>query len=496
MTETIKIELKKQNLFIVAIIVLFVVLTLPTLFRFYSGNDSLIGTESYYHYRAARNLAQKETQDFFNPSAEIQDTAYYPRSYFFNPYHYLLVLASKVISLVTASRVLPFIFGILTVLIFNQILKEFIEEKHKRHIILILLIINPAFIYTYTVSNPHSSAIFFTLLGIYFFTRKGKHNFIFSVLLFLIVSLFSLFNTITALLLLLAYIITKKKMQNRFLLIVFLLAILSLTQKTGAYYNYNYLPDLSVISNIFSELGGMTGFGIFSIILAVYAIISCWKEKAGFIYFLLLAVLLAATIFFTGNMSNSYLMFFIAIAGGIGFIKLYALEWHAPTLKNFAILILLCGLLFSTTAYMTRLVSLEPDQNTIESLDWLSKNTFKDSFVLSHYSNGHLISTIARNPVLTDSVLTSSYDQNFLYKVQDSIFHSRKLEDAKKLLEAYNIRYIYITPQMKTGQVWSKPNEELLFLLTSKSTFEQVYDKEGTEIWKVINTTGVENAAH
>lgn len=496
MTETIKIELKKYNLFVIAMIVLFVVLTLPTLFRFYSGNDSLIGTESYYHYRAAKNLAQKGLQIVFDSTTETQDTAYYPRNYFFNPYHYLLVFTSKIFSLITASRVMPFILGILTVLVFNQLLKQFIKEKYKRHIILIMLVINPAFIYTFTISNPHSAALFFTLLGFYFFIKEGKHNFFISVLLFLIVSLFSFFNAITALLLLLAYILTKKERQNRFLLIVFVLAIFSITQKTGIYYNYNYLPDLNVISNIFSELGGAVGFGIFSIVLAVYAFVSCWNEKSEFIYFLMLAIILAATIFFAGNMSNSYLMFFVAIAAGIGFIKLYELDWQVMTVKNLTILIIICGLLFSTAAYMTRIVSLEPDKNTVESLNWLSKNTFKNHFVLSHYNNGHLISTIARNPVLTDSVLTSNYNQNFLYKVQDSILHSRRLEDAKKLLEAYNIKYIYITPQMKSGLVWSKPNEELLFLFTSKSTFEKVYDKEGIEIWKVLNTTGAENAAH
>jgi hypothetical protein len=487
--DEIKINLKKYNLFVLAIVLLLVVLAFPTFVRFYEDNDSLVGSESYYHFRAAAKLLSTDSYSIFTPPEDIQDISFSPRSYFFNPYHFLLAFASKVVSLHTASRIVPFLLGIFSMLIFNLILKRFINEDYKRHIILILLIINPAFIYTFTVSNPHAAAIALSLLGIHFFLREKRYNLILSALCFAVVSLFSIFNTLLVVLILLAYILIRKHKHSWFTIILFVLAIFSFTRRASFFYNYAFSPDVNVVGNLFSDLGGIIGFGIFTIILAVYGIVSNWKHKSDFMPFFLLSVALLVSLFFIGNLANMYIMFFVTIAAGIGFVRLYELKWNVLTVKNLTLLILACGLIFSATSYMTRLTAMPPDKATIESLDWLGDHAFKDEFILSHYDNGYLISTVARNPVLVDSLSASDYDQQFLYKVQDTLFYSRKLPQTKQLLEAYKIKYIYITPEMKQGLVWSKPNEGLLFLLTSKSTFNKVYEKDDIEIWEVINTT-------
>jgi hypothetical protein len=489
MVSDININLKKSNILLFVVIVMFIVLSLPTFIRFYQGNDSLIASEPYYHFRAAKELLKAGDYNPFSTDDAVQDMSYSPREYFFNPYHYLLVYATKIVSLATASRIVPFLLGILTVFIFNLILRRFMEDTYKRHIILALLVLNPAFIYTFTVSNPHAAAILLSLVGFYLFMREGKHNLVLSVLCFVVVSLFSLFNTLLVIFLLLAYILSTKQMQSRFIITLFILAIFSFAKKMSLYYNYTYTPNINVFSNLFSDLGSIIGFGIFSIVLAVYGVTSYWKKKSDFIYFFILSLLLIASLFFVGNVSSMYLMFLVAIAAGIGFVKLYDLQWTVPVLKNLALLILICGLLFSTASYMKRMSSIPPDSNTIESLDWLGSNTFKDGFVLSHYDYGYLVSTVARNPVLADSLSISDYDQRFAYKVQDSMFYSRRLKDTKQLFENYNIQYVYVTPEMKSGLVWRKSNEGLLFLFTNNRTFSNIYKKDGFEIWEVINTT-------
>ena len=487
--EDININLKKCNVFVIVIVSLFIVLTLPTLIRFYEGNNSLIGSEPYYHFRAAKALLKEGSYNLFSPPSDVQDISYSPRNYFFNPYHYLLVYTSAFVSLQTASRIVPFVLGLISVLLFNLILKHFISENYKRHIILLLLVINPAFIYTFTASNPHSAAIVMTLLGFFFFIRDGRYSLVLSALCFAVVSLFSLLNTLIILLLLLAYILTRREKQSRFVIMVFVLAFFSFARKAAFFYNYSYMPDVNVVGNFLSDLGGLIGFGIFSIVLAVYGVSSSWRVKSSFIHFFFLALLLIASLFMIGNIANMYLMFFVAVSAGLGFVRLYELKWHVTAVKNLTILILVCGLLFSAASYLTRVVEMPPDKSAIESLDWLGSNVFKTDFVLSHYDNGHLISTVARNPVLTDSFSASDYDQEFLYKVQDSMFYGRKLKQTKQLFDIYKVKYIYITPEMKEGLVWSRPNEGLLFLFTSKSTFRQIYDKDGYEIWEVINTT-------
>ncbi|HII72040.1 TPA: hypothetical protein HA265_04765 [Candidatus Woesearchaeota archaeon] len=69
------------------------------------------------------------------------------------------------------------------------------------------------------------------------------------------------------------------------------------------------------------------------------------------------------------------------------------------------------------------------------------------------------------------------------------MFYSRKLDDTKKLFQAYNVKHVLVDPEMKDGFVWSKPNEGLLFLFTNKETFEKIYDQDGVEIWEVKNST-------
>ncbi len=483
--------LKRYNLFVFAVLALFIVLVLPTFTRFYESNDSLIGSEPYYHLRAAKRLMQEQSINIFTPPEGIPDSSYSPRDYFFNPYHYMLVFTSRFTSLANASRILPFVLGLISVLLFNLILKSFVTEDYKRHLILLMLALSPAFIYTFTISTPHSAAIVISLAGLCFFIREGRYNLALSILCFALVALFSLFNTILIILVMLAYVLTKRKMQNRFIALLFLLAIFSFAKRVSFYYNYTFSPNLNIVSNLSSDLGGIIGFGIFSIALAIYGVAAHWKNKSSFLAFFFLSILLMLSLFFAGNVANMYLSFFVAVAAGIGFVRLCEMPWSVRTVKNLTLLIVICGLLFSSVSYLSRLSSMEPNPDIVDALVWLGDNTFKDRFVLSHYDEGFRISTIARNPVIVDSLQTAEYDQKFLYKVQDSIFYSRKLKDVKPLFQVYNIQYIFVTPEMRSGLVWSKPDEGLLFLFTSKSTFKKVYDKKGVEIWEVLNATGV-----
>ena len=488
-SENFRIDLRNYNIFLWVMVALFVVLVVPTFMRFYSGNDALIGSEPYYHFTAARELLRKGSFDFISPPIGVRDMAFNDRFFVFSPYHYLLVYFSQFFSLMTVSRIVPFVLGILSVFLFNLILKRFFEEDYKRHVVLLVLVLNPAFIYTFTVSNQHSAAIAFSLAGFYFFMRQGRFSLVFSLAFFGVVSLFSLFNALLVILLLFAYILSRHEFQSRFVVSVLFLALFSLAKRLSFFYNYSFAPDVNFVGNLLSDLGGLIGFGMFTVVLAVYGVCSWWKEKGYFIYFFVISLVLMMSLYFIGNVANMYLMFFMAVAAGTGFIMLYDSKWNVVAVKNLTLLILVCGILFSSASFMTRLASMDPDPSAVESLVWLSDHAFKDEFVLSHYSNGYLISAISRNPVIADSFINSEYDQRFLYKVQDSIFYSSKLNTVKPLLAAYGVKYVYVTPEMRSGQVWSRPDEGLLFLFTSQSTFRKVYDKDGYEIWDVLNTT-------
>ncbi len=137
---------------------------------------------------------------------------------------------------------------------------------------------------------------------------------------------------------------------------------------------------------------------------------------------------------------------------------------------------------------MNRMTELEPNTELMDALYWMKTNTEKQGFILTHYENGFLVEAIAENPVLADSYLNSNYKQKFMYKVEDSIFYSRKLNEAKKLFKIHKIRYILVDKNMKEGFVWSKKDEGLLFLFTSEKTFSKLYDKNDVQVWEVEDT--------
>lgn len=480
-------KLRKRNVFAIMLIMLLVVLLVPTLSRFYVGNSSFVGSEPYYHYHITNELSKTGSVNIFDPPGGVEDKSYSERDVVFTPFHYLLAYLSYFISLAGAIRVLPLILGILSVLVFNMILKRFIDVDYKRHVILLLLVINPAFIYAFTVANPHCAAIFFTLLGFYLFMIDGKLFFWLSAMCFIVLSFFSLFNILLALLLIFSYVLYSRKRYNRMIVLFLFTIIASFASKVSLYYNYTYTPKLNILSNLFSDLGGFIGFGIFTIILAWYSIFSGWKNKSAFFPFFVLGLVLFFSLFIVGNIANMYLAFFVAFAAGVGLVRLYETDWAVKELRNLTLLVLFCGLLFSCASYVNRLAVSPPYESDIDALAWLGSNSFKDGFVLSSYQNGYFISTVARNPVLADSFASSSYDQRFLYKIQDSIFESRKLLEVTSLLDSYNIDYVYVDEAMRSGQVWSRDGEGLLFVLRDKEHFEKVYDEGGVTIWRVIS---------
>jgi hypothetical protein len=197
-------------------------------------------------------------------------------------------------------------------------------------------------------------------------------------------------------------------------------------------------------------------------------------------------VFILISYFYVGEGFFMYLAFFIALAAGEGFLRLAERDWSLPMLKNLTLIIIVCGVIFSTISYADRMIDAEPSPETLHSLELLEKASKAGEIVLTHPKYGYYIESVANRKVFADSLSTDNYDQNFLYKVVDSIFTSRSLEDTETLLRTYNIRFVWITPQMKQGLVWNKEEEGLLFLLEKSETFKKVYSTYDYDIWEVV----------
>jgi len=170
----------------------------------------------------------------------------------------------------------------------------------------------------------------------------------------------------------------------------------------------------------------------------------------------------------------------------MGIIEINQTKWESGIIKYLTIILLISGLVFSGLSFLSKIPQLPPSKDMINSLEFLRDRTNPGDIIFSHQNNGILINSIARRPNIID--LNSAYAPNVKERLKDSktLFYTRDFEIAKSVIEKYNIKYVYITPDMKNGLVWNEPEEGLLFVLEfSGNNFKKVYNNNEVEVWRV-----------
>ena len=481
-------KLTGKNTLVYVILAAVIVLLIPHLVRFLFYNNIMIGDEPYYHATIAKQIIEQKSL-IHNPD------------YVFNPYHLVLASAGYFIGVELASKLIPFLLGLLSVLIFYLILKEFKMSIEERLFVLLILIVSPAFIYLSVISNTHSVPVFLTLLGMYLLFKKNIFLTILSLLAFAAAIPFGIFNALLVITIILAYLVEEKQKEKIpskskkpsfsfkskkaavFLFVLFIISVLCFPlyfqQKTKV------LPAENMLQSSISDFGALIGISVFNILLAIMGFVLMWKKKKehSFIFLLLLIIIISS--FYAKNIII-YLAFVFSVFAGYTFVKIRDMDWEIKIIKNLTILLIICGLIFSTVSYLNRISNMQPDKEIIKSLDWLKHYSEPDEIVFSHYSKGFWVNAIAERPAVTDKML--EYYPYAKERFNDSleIFYSRNLKNTRVLLNKYNISYIWIDNEMKQGLVWEKKQQGLLFLFRNNETFKNIYNNQGIEIWEII----------
>ena len=225
--------------------------------------------------------------------------------------------------------------------------------------------------------------------------------------------------------------------------------------------------------------------GVFKIMLAIIGLMIIWTKKKENSWLLLLLGLSVISLFFN-NLNIIYTSFILSYFAAVGFKSLIKREWKVETLKYLTIITLILGMLFSTVSYMSLISSSDPSSEQIEGLMWLKENSMNEGFVLSHYSNGFWIETIAERRVIMDSYFEHTKGINEIYDNTKRMFHSRNLDNSLKLMKDLDIRYIWIDKEMRDGLIWEREGEGLLFLLNNKEKFRKAYSSKNIDIYEVI----------
>ncbi|MBI2546261.1 hypothetical protein HYV81_03715 [Candidatus Woesearchaeota archaeon] len=473
----------RRNLFIFTLVAGTLILLLVPLMRMLYFNALLVGDESYYHARIAQSIIKSGIP-------ERDEAILGGRPYVIEPYHVVLSWIGYIIGIEFASQLLPFLSGVIALLLFFLILQQLSIQYEQQFYILLALILSPPFLGIFTYSNPAALSILFSLAAICLFIKEDMLYFTLSFFFLIASSLFSLIAPLVTLLVLLSYALYRKKLLRHY----FLLAVVTMTfiavYAAVIYWNYGLPQNTELlredfIQRMLSDLGGKFGFSIFSLILCSIGIAFTWDRKKQLApIYIGTALLFFLAVFY--SLAIVYLNFIVSIFSGISIHRLLKRTWMLYLIKELTILAIFCGLLFSATSYINRLAITNPSTEVVESLVWLNGNSRRNEVVLSHYTKGYWIEYLAERKVMTDSNIGYILDAPERLEASNSIFMNRSLRDVKKRLNLYNITYIWIDDSMVNGQVWSRQDEGLLYLLNNNQTFRNIYYERGISIWKYL----------
>ncbi|MFH1455775.1 MAG: hypothetical protein ABIF40_02390 [archaeon] len=387
---------------------------------------------------------------------------------------------------------LPLLCGLLVLFLFWKILLKFNFVTQLSKVAVVVLLLSPPFIYLFTTLNQYFFPLFLSFLAFYLLLLDKKWTKYCSVVLTVILPLFSLVIAISYLTLLVLYVLYKDKEKRQLFLWILGLSFFITLLHFILLMIFTGLPERFLFSlNIFgvtsklliSEFGTHYGLSLFGLIAAIAGIVSVWKSKYdNLFYFFLILALVVLTLL---RIEFIYVLnIFICIFVAKGILYFWYKPWAAKTLQHFVILILFCGLLFSCVAQIDKLVETTPNSEIIEGLNYLE--TLDEGVVFSHYSRGNWITYAGHANVMDENFLFAP-NVNDRWVDSNAMFGYRDKASVMNIIDKYEIKYIWIDNEMK-DMLWASDEEGLLFVLKyDLTTFNKVFENDYVQIWMVEN---------
>jgi hypothetical protein len=463
--------LASRFIVLIVLVISLAVISVPVVSRLIFHGDLLVGGESYHNVDIARKLMIGEIR--FDPLDKDMGA-----------YHLLVAYLGSAIGIENSARLISIVLSALSACLFYLIARRLINDLRTAIIVTLIFIFSPVFLYLAIFSVPDTLVIFLILTAVLLSLSGRGVPLLISGAILIGVSTHSIFSFAFAAAVSLMLLIHLKNHRRLRVALLILLVI------GGVAYHLVSLHNNAGISGFRSDLareaitdfGGLIGFGIFHIIVAVVGLFSTWKNKKEYtVFYVLLAGLFLVSILMNTNY-NAYLNLVMAYLVGIGLISVAKRQWNVALLKNIVLLILFCGLLFSTLSYAKRASDMGPDPEMVSSLKWLS--VLSNGKVFSYPGYSDYITYFGRKPAMIGTGQSENTIQ--LLNITTEIFYSRRLEYTKSLLSEQNISYIVIDNKMRQGLVWMREDQGLLFLLRNNETFRKIYSGGTSEIWEYL----------
>ncbi|PIY59953.1 hypothetical protein COY95_04340, partial [Candidatus Woesearchaeota archaeon CG_4_10_14_0_8_um_filter_47_5] len=173
--------------------------------------------------------------------------------------------------------------------------------------------------------------------------------------------------------------------------------------------------------------------------------------------------------------------FFVAY----GFLVVLKREWELEMIKQLTLVILFCGILFSSISFANRVAVLGPSPEMVDTLSWMRTHVRDEGkMVFTYYSNGFWVETLAEKRTYMDPLFAfNPYNISRRYETSEQVFRSRKLDYTQSLLTQENIGYLVFD---RSQNFIKEEDTGLFFLLRNNKTFKKLYSNHSVEVWEVL----------
>lgn len=435
-----------RNYVYVAIVLLVAIgfsLLLPML-RESVGGNYILGTETYYHLN---NL---------NQPTQVYDTIINFLVSYFGEHNTIVYL--------------PVILIFLSLLIFSNLFKHFLETDTEYFFALIILVLTPAFLSAHMGLTLASMILFLLVVTIFLYFKSSYFYLIFLALLYL----FDPFIGFTLTVALFIREIVRKDYTG--IVVLFLtLMILVITSLSTNIHTYFINPDLISFSanSIFAFFGGRYGITLFLLVLGIMGIIRTIKNYPAMV--LSSFVIIGISLFYEPARLFGIVVLVLYSARALS--NLVNREWEINYIGQLVLILFFCMLLFSSMTFVKSELQQEPRQDQIETLNFL-----KD-LPLTNEAKVLIMPEEAEYTTYYTGrdVLASSYRTQEDVALALDLFSSRQYSFVKEVLQEKKIGFIVVDYDVFNFLQFGE--EGLLFVMENNDNFVKVYQAKGTQIY-------------
>ncbi len=398
----------------------------------------------------------------------------------------LLAIASyfTALSILAIAKILSLLASIMILFLFFRILTKLKIENKIRFLSMAFLVISPIFIYLMSSTSRNLFPTLLAVLAFYFYIKSSYKSL--SFVLFLL-ALVNPFAVLVILAIFIPLLVSKAKKYFKIifpsLLVLFFYLIYLIYFFRSSIY-INIFQELSPTYLIFSDFNFNPGISIFLLIAAVYGLLSFWKKipHSRQLFFTVFFLLFLS---FFSQFALFLLVPILSVLAAFGIYELHNRKWASSNLKVITISALMFGIVLSSLTFLFNMETQLPSKEIVLSLNYLKFNSPTDAVILSDSSRGQWINYFAERKNVADSnAFLAPYAKQRLKDI-DAIFKTRDIGEFNKIINRYNITYVFLDNELK-NKLWKTKGEGMQFILENDQNIVRVYKNSEVEIWKIL----------